>query len=116
MTLALKDGLKVRAFGDITLYEKGGYYQLRVIKIAAKGIGSLEEQFQKLKAKLAAEGLFEESSKQPIPEYPRAIGIVTSPTGAAIRDIVNICRRRAPMVRLVLRPTKVQGDGAAADC
>ncbi len=115
MTLALKDGMKVRAFGDITLYEKGGNYQLRVIKIVAKGIGSLEEQFQKLKAKLAAEGLFEQEHKQAIAQFPRAIGIVTSPTGAAIRDIINICRRRAPMVRLVLRPTKVQGDGAAAD-
>ena len=115
LTLALKDGLKVRAFGDITLYEKGGNYQLRVIKILAKGIGSLEEQFQKLKAKLLAEGLFEVEHKQPIPQFPNAIGIVTSPTGAAIRDIINICRRRATMVRLVLRPTKVQGDGAAAD-
>ena len=115
LTLTLKDGLKVRAFGDITLYEKGGTYQLRVIKIMAKGIGSLEEQFQKLKAKLAAEGLFEPERKRPIPQYPRAIGIITSPTGAAIRDIINIARRRAPMVRLVLRPTKVQGDGAAAD-
>ena len=115
LTLALKDGLKVRAFGDITLYEKGGTYQLRVIKITAKGIGSLEEQFQKLKAKLAAEGLFEPERKRPIPQYPRAIGIITSPTGAAIRDIINIARRRAPMVRLVLRPTKVQGDGAAVD-
>ena len=115
MTLALKDGMKVRAFGDITLYEKGGNYQLRVIKIVAKGIGSLEEQFQKLKAKLAAEGLFEPEHKQAIVQYPRAIGIVTSSTGAAIRDIINICRRRAPMVRLVLRPTKVQGDGSAAD-
>ncbi len=115
MTLTLKDGMKVRAFGDITLYEKGGNYQLRVIKIVAKGIGTLEEQFQKLKAKLLAEGLFEQVHKQAIVQYPRAIGIVTSPTGAAIRDIINICRRRAPMVRLVLRPTKVQGDGAAAD-
>ncbi len=115
LTLALKDGLKVRAFGDLTLYEKGGNYQLRVIKIIAKGVGSLEEQFQKLKAKLAAEGLFEQGRKRPIPQYPRAIGIVTSSTGAAVRDIINICRRRAPMIRLVLRPTKVQGDGAAAD-
>lgn len=115
LTLALKDGLKVRAFGDITLYEKGGNYQLRVIKVVAKGIGSLEEQFQKLKAKLLAEGLFESDCKQSIPQYPNSIGIVTSPTGAAIRDIINICRRRAPMVRLVLRPTKVQGEGAASD-
>lgn len=110
-----KDGLKVRAFGDITLYEKGGYYQLRVIRLLPQGKGSLEEQFQRLKAKLAAEGLFDEERKRAIPQYPQAIGIVTSPTGAAVRDILNICRRRAPMVRLILRPTKVQGDGAAED-
>ncbi len=115
LTFEPKDGLKVRAFGDITLYEKGGYYQLRVVRLLPKGIGSLEEQFQKLKAKLAAEGLFDEEHKQPIPQYPSAIGIITSPTGAAVRDIINICRRRAPMIRLILRPTKVQGDGAAED-
>jgi len=110
-----KDGQRVRAFGDITLYEKGGYYQLRVVRLLPKGIGTLEEQFQKLKAKLAADGLFEEGRKRSIPQFPAAIGIVTSPTGAAIRDILNICRRRAPSVRLILRSTKVQGDGAAED-
>ncbi len=115
LTFEPKDGLKVRAFGDITLYEKGGYYQLRVVRLLPKGIGSLEEQFQKLKIKLAEEGLFDEEHKQPIPQYPSAIGIITSPTGAAVRDIINICRRRAPMIKLVVRPTKVQGDGAAAD-
>jgi exodeoxyribonuclease VII large subunit len=110
-----KDGLKVRVFGDITLYEKGGYYQIRVTRILPVGKGSLEEQFQRLKEKLALEGLFSEDQKQPIPAYPGAIGIITSPTGAAIRDIINICRRRAPTVRLILRPTLVQGDGAAQD-
>ncbi len=110
-----KDGLKVRVFGDVTLYEKGGNYQLRVSRILPLGKGSLEEQFQKLKEKLLQEGLFAEERKRPIPEYPRAIGVVSSPTGAAIRDIINICTRRAPQVRLVLRPTRVQGDGAAED-
>lgn len=110
-----KDGQRVRAFGDITLYEKGGYYQLRVVRLLPKGIGTLEEQFQKLKAKLASEGLFDEARKRLIPQFPAAIGIITSSTGAAIRDILNICRRRAPSVRLILRPTKVQGDGAAED-
>jgi exodeoxyribonuclease VII large subunit len=110
-----KDGLKVRVFGDVTLYEKGGYYQLRVARMLPLGKGSLEEQFQKLKEKLAQEGLFAEEHKRSIPEFPRMIGIVSSPTGAAIRDIINICRRRAPTVQLILRPTRVQGDGAAAD-
>ncbi len=110
-----KDGLKVRVFGDITLYEKGGYYQIRVNRILSVGKGSLEEQFQRLKEKLGLEGLFAEDHKRPIPPYPQAIGIVSSPTGAAIRDIINICRRRAPGVRLVLRPTRVQGEGAAED-
>jgi exodeoxyribonuclease VII large subunit len=115
LQLEPKDGLKVRAFGDITLYEKGGYYQLRVARLVAVGKGSLEEQFQRLKEKLSQEGLFEEERKRAIPEYPRVIGIVSSPTGAAIRDIINICRRRAPNVQLVLRPARVQGDGAAED-
>lgn len=110
-----KDGLKVRVFGDITLYEKGGYYQIRVTRILPVGKGSLEEQFQRLKEKLALEGLFSEDHKQPIPAYPSAIGIISSPTGAAIRDIINICRRRAPAVRLILRPARVQGEGAAQD-
>ncbi|MCX6830532.1 MAG: exodeoxyribonuclease VII large subunit, partial [candidate division Zixibacteria bacterium] len=110
-----KDGLKVRVFGDITLYEKGGYYQIRITRILPVGKGSLEEQFQRLKEKLALEGLFSEDHKQPIPAYPSAIGIISSPTGAAIRDIMNICHRRAPTVRLILRPARVQGDGAAQD-
>jgi exodeoxyribonuclease VII large subunit len=110
-----KDGLKVRVFGDITLYEKGGYYQIRVTRILPVGKGSLEEQFQKLKERLALEGLFSEDHKQPIPTYPSTIGIISSPTGAAIRDIINICRRRAPTVRLILRPSRVQGEGAAQD-
>jgi exodeoxyribonuclease VII large subunit len=110
-----KDGLRVRVFGDITLYEKGGYYQIRVTRILAMGKGSLGEQFQRLKEKLAAEGLFAEDHKQPIPAFPSRIGVISSSTGAAIQDIINICRRRAPSVQLILRPTRVQGDGAAQD-
>lgn len=115
MQIEPKDGMKVRVFGDITLYEKGGYYQFRVTRMVSVGIGSLEEQFQKLKEKLAGEGLFDPEHKRPLPAFPKAIGVVTSPTGAAIRDIINICRRRAPMVQLVLRPARVQGDGSAED-
>jgi exodeoxyribonuclease VII large subunit len=110
-----KDGLKVRVFGDITLYEKGGYYQIRVLNIFPLGIGTLEQQFQRHKEKLNSEGLFDSDRKRPVPGFPSTIGIVTSPTGAAIRDIVHICRRRAPVVRLILRPAKVQGEGAAED-
>jgi exodeoxyribonuclease VII large subunit len=115
LKVELKDGLKVRAFGDITVYEKGGYYQLRVARLEAAGLGTLQQQFEALKRKLDEEGLFAVERKRPIPEYPSIIGIVTSPTGAAVRDIINICRRRAPQTRLVLRPTRVQGDEAAAD-
>lgn len=115
LKLDLKDGLKVRVFGDITVYEKGGYYQLRVARLEAAGLGTLQQQFEALKRKLDEEGLFAPERKRPIPQYPSVIGIVTSPTGAAVRDIINICRRRAPQIKLVLRPTRVQGDGAAAD-
>ncbi len=115
LKLELRDGLKVRVFGDITVYEKGGYYQLRVARLEAAGMGTLQQQFEALKRKLEEEGLFAAERKRPMPAYPRVIGIVTSSTGAAVRDIINICRRRAPQIQLVLRPTRVQGDGAAAD-
>jgi exodeoxyribonuclease VII large subunit len=111
----LKDGMKVRVFGDITVYEKGGNYQIRVLKVESVGKGSLAEQFQKLKEKLQREGLFDPQHKKEIPRFPQAIGVITSPTGAAIRDIINVCRRRAAMIRLVIRPTRVQGDSAAED-
>lgn len=110
-----EDGLKVRAFGDITLYEKAGNYQLRVMKLEPLGIGTLEERFRRLKEKLEGEGLFDPSHKVSIPKFPRTIGLVTSATGAAIRDIINVVRRRAPMIRLIVRPTAVQGDAAVAD-
>lgn len=111
----LEDGLKVRAFGDVTVWEKGGYYQLRINRIEPLGVGDLQRRFEQLKAKLAEAGLFAEERKRPLPPYPRAIGIITSPTGAAVRDIINICRRRAPAVRLIVRPALVQGANAAAD-
>ncbi|MFH2056643.1 MAG: exodeoxyribonuclease VII large subunit [bacterium] len=115
LRFALEDGMQVRAFGDITLYERGGYYQLRVNRIEPLGVGDLQKRFEQLKAKLAEEGLFDEARKKAIPAFPRSIGIVTSPTGAAVRDIINICRRRAPAARLIIRPAAVQGAAAAAD-
>ncbi|HOP08191.1 MAG TPA: exodeoxyribonuclease VII large subunit [candidate division Zixibacteria bacterium] len=107
-----ENGQKVLAFGDITVYEKGGSYQLNCRKLVPVGVGELELAFRQLHEKLTAEGLFEEDRKKPIPAYPRRIGVVTSPTGAAIRDIIQISGRRNPAVELIIYPAKVQGDGA----
>jgi len=108
-----EDGMKVRAWGDISVYEKGGIYQLNVRKLEPVGIGELEIAFRQLYEKLASEGLFDDSLKNPIPKFARKIGIVTSPTGAAIRDIIQIAERRNDSVELVIFPAQVQGDGAA---
>lgn len=107
-----QNGQKVRVRGDITVYEKGGQYQLSAKEILPVGIGPLELAFRQLYEKLSGEGLFEEERKQPIPQYPGRLGIVTSPTGAAIRDIINIARRRNDSVQLIIYPAQVQGDGA----
>ena len=107
-----KDGQQVLAFGDISLYEKRGEYQLICRKLVPVGVGPLELAYRQLYEKLSAEGLFDEEHKQPIPEYAGRIGIVTSPTGAVIRDIIQIAQRRNPAVELVIYPTAVQGDGA----
>ena len=111
---APKDGLKVRVLGQASLYEPRGSYQLIVRKMEEAGKGSLQEQFEKLKAKLAAEGLFDASRKKPLPLLPQKIGVVTSPTGAAIRDIINVLTRRFPNLGILLAPVTVQGEGAAA--
>ncbi len=108
-----RDGMKIRGSGQITVYEKSGQYQLVVTSIQPAGIGELELAFQELKRKLAEEGLFNQERKRPIPRFPAKIGVVTSPTGAAIRDILNITRRRAPWVEIILWPVPVQGEGAA---
>ena len=108
-----KDGLKVRVFGQASLYEPRGSYQLIIRKMEEAGKGSLQEQFEKLKAKLAAEGLFDEARKKPLPLLPQKIGVVTSPTGAAIRDIINVLTRRFPNIGILLAPVTVQGEGAA---
>jgi exodeoxyribonuclease VII large subunit len=109
-----QDGLKVRASGQVTVYEKSGQYQLIVTSMQPAGIGELELAFQQLKNKLSDEGLFDPDHKVPIPEFPNRIGVVTSPTGAAIRDILNITGRRAPWVEIILWPVLVQGEGAAS--
>ncbi len=110
-----ENGMKVKACGQVTVYEKSGQYQLVVSTMQPAGVGELEIAFQQLKMKLEKEGLFDESRKKPIPEYPEKIGVITSPTGAAIRDIIDIISRRAPWVEIVIRPTLVQGEGASAD-
>ncbi len=107
-----KDGQKVLVYGDITVYEKGGSYQLNCKKVVPVGIGELELAFRQLYERLSQEGLFAQERKKLVPEYPTKIGIVTSPNGAAIRDIIQIAYRRNPGIELVIYPAKVQGDGA----
>lgn len=107
-----EDGMKVHAFGNLTVYEKRGDYQLNVLKLLPVGRGALEIAFQRLKERLFKEGLFDEAHKKPIPEFPEKIGIVTSPTGAAIQDMIKILQRRFPPVHLFLYPAHVQGEEA----
>lgn len=113
VTFAPRDGLKVRVLGQASLYEPRGSYQLIVRTMEEAGKGSLQEQFEKLKAKLAAEGLFDPARKKPLPLLPRTIGIVTSPTGAAVRDMIHVLTRRFPNIAILLAPVPVQGEGAA---
>ncbi len=108
------EGMEILASGSISVYERGGYYSLSIRDIEAAGEGALNAAFEKLKAKLQKEGLFDESLKRPLPEFPRRIGIVTSPTGAAVHDIVSTVKRRNPLVDLIIYPCLVQGPGAAA--
>jgi exodeoxyribonuclease VII large subunit len=107
-----QDGMQVLACGDVTLYERSGQYQLNVQQLQLAGQGELALAFERLKQKLAAEGLFAEERKRPIPAYPKTIGLVTSPTGAAIRDIIKVIKRRWPLCQLILNPVPVQGLGA----
>ncbi len=111
----LKDGLQVITFGDISVYEKNGQYQLVARQLLPKGFGALQLAFEELKQRLAKEGLFDSSRKRPIPAIPQRIGLVTSPTVAAIRDFLNIIDRRFPNVQIVIHPVRVQGEGAAAE-
>ena len=111
-TIGLKNGDQVLAFGRVSLYEPRGDYQLIVEQVEPAGEGALKRQFEILKKKLAAEGLFAEEQKQALPGLPRRIGVITSPTGAAIRDILTVLRRRFPAVPVVIYPAAVQGDAA----
>ncbi len=113
ISFRMEDGQSVIVFGSIGVYEQGGKYQLYAEEIRQDGIGRLYEEFEFLKQKLAAEGLFAQEHKKPISRYARTVGIVTAQTGAAIQDIMQIARRRNPYVQLLLYPAKVQGEGAA---
>lgn len=114
-SMTLAEGMLVHVRGLMTVYEARGQYQLTVNLVQAAGAGLLAAKFEALKRKLAAEGLFDASRKRPIPRFPKAIGIVTSPTGAAIADMLNILHRRAPWIEILINPVRVQGAGAAAE-
>ena len=111
----LADGQKVLLQGDVTVYEARGQYQLIVRAVELQGVGALQIAFEQLKRKLAAEGLFAPERKRPLPPYPQRIGLVTSPTGAAIRDVLHVVQRRNPGLEILLAPCRVQGEGAAAE-
>ncbi|MGO8838617.1 MAG: exodeoxyribonuclease VII large subunit [Limisphaerales bacterium] len=111
----LQDGRKVLLQGDVTVYEARGQYQLIVRAVELQGVGALQIAFEKLKQKLAAEGLFAPERKRPLPKYPQRIGLVTSPAGAAIRDVLHVVQRRNPGLEIILAPCRVQGQGAAEE-
>ncbi len=110
-----EDGLKVVARGKISVYDPKGEYQIICEHMEPKGLGSLQQAFEQLKKKLAAEGLFDQARKRPLPALPRRIGLVTSIDGAALRDIIRVLRRRYPNAHLVISPTRVQGEGAGRE-
>ena len=110
-----ENGMKVIARGKISVFVKGGRYQIIVYALEPLGIGALQQAFEQLKQKLEKEGLFDKAHKRPIPMLPQKIGIVTSPTGAAIRDILNIIERRFANVHILIYPVRVQGDRAAGE-
>jgi len=107
------EGMEVRVLGDVTLFESRGQIQLKLSRMEPAGVGDLFKAFEALKSSLESEGFFQEDIKQPIPPYPTTVGVVTSGSGAAYRDIVNVLTRRAPHVSIVLKSVQVQGDGAS---
>src|SRR3977135_720484 len=111
----IADGAQVQVYGNVTVFEARGQYQLNVQILQTRGAGLLQAKFEALKRKLEAEGLFDPARKRALPKFPRRIGIVTSPSGAAIRDLLNVLRRRAPWLQILINPVRVQGTGAAAE-
>lgn len=112
LTFSPSDGMKVVARGRVSVYEAGGTYQLYIDEMIPDGVGALYLEFERLKKQLSGEGLFDETHKKPIPRFPARIGVITAPTGAAVRDIINVCTRRYPLAELVIYPALVQGAGA----
>src|SRR5438067_545527 len=111
----LVDGTQVQVYGTVTVFEAQGKYQINVQIIQPRGVGLLQAKFEALKRKLQAEGLFAPERKRPLPKFPLRIGIVTSPSGAAIRDMLNVLHRRAPWLQILINPVRVQGAGAAQE-
>ena len=111
----LQDGQKLLVQGDLTVYEPRGQYQLIVRAVELQGVGALQLAFERLKRKLQAEGLFAPERKRSLPKYPQRIGLVTSPTGAAIRDVLHVIQRRNPNLEIIFVPCRVQGEGAAEE-
>ena len=114
-SLRLRDGQQVLVYGEVSVYEARGQYQLVVRALVEHGVGRLRQEFDQLKQRLAAEGLFDPDGKQLLPPMPRTVGIITSPTGAAVQDFIRILQRRDWRGRLIVLPAKVQGEGAAAE-
>ena len=108
-----ENGMKITATGKISVYERDGQYQMYIFAMQPDGLGDLHVEYEKLKAKLTAEGIFDTAHKKPIPKIPKAIGVVTSPTGAAIRDIINVATRRYPLAEIIVCPVLVQGENSA---
>ncbi len=113
LTFEMKEGQQVKVFGSISVYERDGKYQLYARKIELDGAGVLYERYEELKKRLQESGMFAQEYKQPIPKYIRTLGVVTAPTGAAVRDIINVSTRRNPHIQIILYPAIVQGDSAA---
>src|SRR5580692_4931843 len=111
----ISDGQKILVQGDLTVYEVRGQYQLIVRAVELQGVGALQVAFEKLKQKLTTEGLFAIERKRLLPKFPQRIGLVTSPTGAAIRDVLHVIERRNPGLEIILVAARVQGDGAAIE-
>jgi len=112
LSFPMQNGDQVIAEGTVDVYERAGSYQLYVVRIVRDGVGELAEKFELLKKKLLEQGMFDESYKQPVPRYIRTLGVVTASTGAAVRDIIQISKRRNPYIRIILYPAIVQGDAA----
>ena len=111
----LVDGTQVQVYGNVSVFEARGQYQLSVQIVQPRGLGALQAKFEALKRKLEAEGLFAPERKRALPRFPRRLGIVTSSSGAAIRDVLNVLQRRAPWLEILINPVRVQGSGAAAE-